>query len=122
MPQQYYQQRQVSLGPELDRPVIATTIKDVHSFDSLKREKRASYSRKAFMSTRVHHGNVKKGLTPRELEILTRLATGRTDKEIARDLLITEKTVNSHLNRIFRKLEVTQRLEAILCAIREGLT
>jgi len=67
------------------------------------------------------HGRTKEGLTPREQEVLSHLATGCTNKEIAQDLFISEKTVKTHLSSIFRKLKVTRRLQAILCAIREGL-
>ena len=67
------------------------------------------------------HGRTKEGLTPREREVLHFLATGCTNKEIAQDLFISEKTVKTHLSSIFRKLKVTRRLQAILCAIREGL-
>jgi len=66
-------------------------------------------------------GRTKEGLTPREQEVLSRLARGYTNKEIAQDLFISEKTVKTHLNNIFRKLKVTRRLQAILYAIREGL-
>lgn len=61
-------------------------------------------------------------LTPREKEILRLLATGRRNKEIAKALFISEKTVKSHLNSIFRKIKVTRRLKAILYAINRGLT
>jgi len=67
------------------------------------------------------HGRTKEGLTPREQEVLHVLATGCTNKEIGQDLFISEKTVKTHLSSIFRKLKVTRRLQAILCAIREGL-
>ncbi len=60
-------------------------------------------------------------LTPREQEILRYLAYGLTNKEIAQALFISEKTVKSHLNSIFKKLNVTRRLQAILYAIRQGL-
>lgn len=61
-------------------------------------------------------------LTPREKEVLNILATGCTNKEIAKALFISEKTVKSHLNSIFRKLNVTRRLKAILYAINRGLS
>jgi DNA-binding NarL/FixJ family response regulator len=61
-------------------------------------------------------------LTPREKEILSILTTGCTNKEIAKALFISEKTVKSHLNSIFRKLNVTRRLQAILQAINRGLS
>lgn len=60
-------------------------------------------------------------LTTREQEVLRMLSKGSTNKEIANDLFICEKTVKSHLNRIFRKLNVSRRLEAILYAIRNGI-
>ena len=61
------------------------------------------------------------GLTPREQEVLLCLVKGSTNKEIADALFISEKTVKSHLNSIFKKLNVSRRLEAILYAIRQGL-
>lgn len=66
-------------------------------------------------------GRQNKGLTPREKEVLCLLTTGCTNKEIAQALFISEKTVKSHLNSIFRKLDVTRRLQAILYAINRGL-
>jgi DNA-binding NarL/FixJ family response regulator len=61
------------------------------------------------------------GLTAREREILQLLATGGTNRRIAATLLISEKTVKTHLNSIFRKLNVTRRLQAVLCASRLGV-
>jgi DNA-binding NarL/FixJ family response regulator len=63
----------------------------------------------------------KEGLTPREREVLRCLTKGWTNKEIAGDLFISEKTVKSHLNNIFKKLNVSRRLQAILYAIERGL-
>jgi two-component system NarL family response regulator len=68
------------------------------------------------------HGRTEEGLTPRELEVLSLLTKGCTNKEIAQDLFISEKTVKTHLSNIFRKLKVTRRLEAILYAISKGLS
>jgi len=62
------------------------------------------------------------GLTVREQEVLRHLAAGLSNKEIAEDLFISEKTVKSHLNSIFKKLSVTRRLQAILYAINKGLS
>jgi len=63
----------------------------------------------------------KEPFTPREYEILLCLVKGCTNKEIAEALFIAEKTVKSHLTRIFRKLNVTGRFQAILYAIQSGL-
>ena len=64
----------------------------------------------------------KNDLTPREQDVLRILGKGCTNKEIGQDLFISEKTVKSHLNRIFKKLDVSRRLEAILYAIKTGLS
>ena len=52
------------------------------------------------------------GLTPRELEVLVLLAQGKTNRVIAQDLFISEKTVASHVSHIFTKLSVTSRSAA----------
>ena len=66
--------------------------------------------------------NTKEILTAREQEVLSQLIKGLTNKEIGNELFISEKTVKSHLNKIFRKLNVSRRLQAILHAIKLGLT
>ena len=60
-------------------------------------------------------------LTKRELEVLTMLASGRSNKEIGTRLHIGETTVKSHLRAIFGKLQVLSRTEAIAAASRRGL-
>jgi DNA-binding NarL/FixJ family response regulator len=60
-------------------------------------------------------------LTPRETEVLQALARGLRNEEIARELVISEKTVKSHLTHIFGKLQVEGRSQAIIYAIRHGL-
>ena len=60
-------------------------------------------------------------LTPRELEVLTLIAEGMGNKEIAQELVISEKTVKNHINNIFSKLHVSDRSQAMLYAIRQGL-
>jgi DNA-binding NarL/FixJ family response regulator len=60
-------------------------------------------------------------LTPRELEVLRLLAAGKPNKLIGADLAITEVTVKSHVQSVFRKLNVLSRTEAIAVASRRGL-
>lgn len=61
------------------------------------------------------------GLTAREREVLSLLAAGGTNRDIAGSLFISEKTVKTHLHHIFRKLNVTGRLQAVVHAVRLGL-
>jgi two-component system, NarL family, nitrate/nitrite response regulator NarL len=58
-----------------------------------------------------HHG-----LTPRELEIVERIAHGRSNKEVGREFSIRERTVKHHLTNIFNKVGVSSRLELALFA------
>lgn len=60
-------------------------------------------------------------LSPRELEVLRRLALGKTNKEIAHDLGISDRTVQHHTIHIYQKLEVDTRAAAALLAARNGL-
>ena len=60
-------------------------------------------------------------LTPREFEILRHLSEGQSNKEIARDLGITDGTVKLHVRSILRKLEVRSRVEAAVIAVEERL-
>ncbi len=60
-------------------------------------------------------------LTERETEVLRLLAQGRSNKEIAHDLTIGEKTVKTHVSNILSKLGVPSRTQAALYAVRIGL-
>ena len=60
-------------------------------------------------------------LTPRELEVLTLIAQGLRNREIAKRLFITEKTVGNHISNIFTKLQVADRIEAVIRAREAGL-
>jgi DNA-binding NarL/FixJ family response regulator len=61
------------------------------------------------------------GISPREREVFALLLDGLPNKLIARQLEISEKTVKTHLTNIFRRLGVTDRLQAVLWAERQGL-
>ena len=59
-------------------------------------------------------------LQARELEVLKKAAKGLRNKEIAKDLGISERTVQAHLSNIFSKLGVDSRTEAVLKALKNG--
>ena len=61
------------------------------------------------------------GLTPREAEVLRLMAAGRTNQEIAAELVVSEGTVKTHVNRIFAKARVRDRGQAVAYAYRHGL-
>jgi len=66
-------------------------------------------------------GMSKPTLTDREQQVLTMLASGKSNKEIGSHLYISETTVKSHLRSIFAKLHVMSRTEALTAATRRGL-
>jgi DNA-binding NarL/FixJ family response regulator len=61
------------------------------------------------------------GLTPREAEVLALVATGRSNREVAAMLVLSEKTVARHLTNIFAKLGLPSRTAATAYAFRHGL-
>lgn len=60
-------------------------------------------------------------LTKREFEVLKEIAKGKSNKEIAAALFITEKTVKTHVSNLLSKLELSDRTQAALFAVRHGL-
>jgi len=91
-----------------EAPISAILAKRIlDEFGRLKRQK--------FQPTAVD------GLTSRERETLKLVAQGKTNKEIAVRLIVTEHTVKNHLRNILKKLHVRNRVEAAVLAVREGL-
>jgi len=60
-------------------------------------------------------------LTPRETEILTHMARGQFNKQIALKLNISEQTIKNHITSILRKLDANARTEAVVTALKRGL-
>ena len=60
-------------------------------------------------------------VTKSELKVLSWLAQGKSNKEIAAEIFVSEKTVKNHLNHMFKKLGVKNRTEAVVVAIERGL-
>ncbi len=73
------------------------------------------------VATRLAARKLFEELTPREIEVLHQLATGRANKEIADVLKISEHTVKDHLKSILGKLHVADRTEAVTAALQRGI-
>lgn len=77
-----------------------------------------------FMAHAIEHAGIgadPSGLTPRQREVLQELCNGKSNKEIARNLGMQEKTVKGHVSAIFRCLNVVHRLQAVEAARAGGL-
>jgi DNA-binding CsgD family transcriptional regulator len=66
-------------------------------------------------------GTAPRGLSPRELEVLRHLAGGRTNRDIAEELGISERTVDRHVSNLYTKLDVSTRAAATAWAFEHGL-
>jgi DNA-binding NarL/FixJ family response regulator len=64
---------------------------------------------------------VTSGREQREREVLSLIADGATNRQIARQLTVTERTARTHVSNILGKLGLTSRTQAALRAVREGL-
>lgn len=77
-------------------------------------------NRGARNSRRTRKHRLPHNLTRRELDVVQTLMQGCSNKEIARQLVISERTVQTHLSNIFAKMQVTSRTEVVLAAINNG--
>lgn len=69
----------------------------------------------------ISRDDVSSALTPRELEVLALVGTGRANKEIAAELSISERTARTHVSNILRKLGLRDRVQAVVLAYQAGL-
>ncbi len=72
------------------------------------------------LQTKKSKQNILDSLTQREKEVLREITNGKSNKEIASTLYITEKTVKTHVSNILSKLDLQDRTQAALYAIRNG--
>ena len=98
---------------------LAQAIRTVHSGEALLHP---SIAAKLMHEYAEDESRGKKDvLTPRELEVLRHLARGMSNKEIAKSLVLSEKTVKTHVSNILQKLDLADRTQAALYAVRHGL-
>src|SRR5574341_2566498 len=99
--------RAIYRGESLIHPSVASKILAEFSLLAQRKGKKPSW---------VEHD-----LTDREITVLRLVADGKTNKEIANSLDLSEKTVKNHVRNIFHKLQVYDRTQAAILAIRKGL-
>ncbi|MCZ4102996.1 MULTISPECIES: response regulator [unclassified Streptomyces] len=104
---------------DVDPEALAGAIRSVHAGHVLLQPEVAD----ALLSQEFPGGGQGRGnaLTEREREVLTLIADGRSNREIARALVLSEKTVKTHVSNILMKLDVSDRTQAALWAVRHGI-
>jgi DNA-binding NarL/FixJ family response regulator len=99
------------LYKDIDPDALVRAIRSVHDGNVLlAREAAGSLVR----------GSRVDSLTPREREVLSRIAEGKSNREIARLLRLSEKTVKAHVSAVLAKLGVQDRTQAAVYAVRHG--
>ncbi|MEV0279897.1 response regulator transcription factor [Streptomyces sp. NPDC050610] len=104
---------------DVDPDALAGAIRSVHAGHVLLQPEVAG----ALLSQDVTGGGHGRGttLTEREREVLGLIADGRSNREIARALVLSEKTVKTHVSNILMKLDLADRTQAALWAVRHGI-
>jgi DNA-binding NarL/FixJ family response regulator len=100
---------------------LARAIRTVHAGDTIIAPELAQKMLNAFESGGPRGSRLAPPLTERELEVIRALAQGKSDRQIARTLDISEKTVRNHTSNIYRKLHIFDRTQAVIYAVREGV-
>jgi DNA-binding NarL/FixJ family response regulator len=95
-------------------------VRIVHAGDAILTTEIAEKMLSTFEGIRSE-ADITPRLTERELEVVRALAQGKSNKEIAGDLGISEKTVRNHASNIYKKLHIFDRTQAVIYAIRKGL-
>jgi DNA-binding NarL/FixJ family response regulator len=103
------------------RDQVFDAIRVVHGGGSLLQPAVASKLLKQMQSGTDRAASRPGALTPREIEVLRWMAQGQANKQIAARLGISERTVKFHVSAIFRKLDVTNRTEAVTIAAQRGI-
>jgi DNA-binding NarL/FixJ family response regulator len=104
---------------DVDPDALAGAIRSVHAGHVLLQPEVAGALLSQDEGGGVGRGN---GLTDREREVLALIADGRSNREIARALVLSEKTVKTHVSNILMKLDLADRTQAALWAVRHGVT
>jgi DNA-binding NarL/FixJ family response regulator len=105
---------------DVDPDALAGAIRSVHAGHILLQPEVAG----ALLSQEEANSGPGRGgsLTEREREVLGLIADGRSNREIARALVLSEKTVKTHVSNILMKLDLADRTQAALWAVRHGVT
>ena len=103
--------------------VLIEAIRNVHNGQSYIQPNMTKELVREFNRVTLHEKekNEENNLTSREIEVLELIAEGMINKEIAKQLYISEKTVKNHVSNIFKKLNVSDRTQAAIYAFKHNI-
>lgn len=104
-----------------DSATLYKAIRDAYNGESYIQPKLAAELVKEFNKPKGVKLKPENELTHREFEVLSLIAEGRNNKEIAEELFISEKTVKNHVSSIFRKINVSDRTQAAIYAFKNNI-
>ena len=100
---------------------LARAIRAAHAGEAIIDPTAAARLMRAIADGAIRTADDHQRLTRREREVLELIANGRSNKRIALELMISEKTVKTHVGHVLAKLGVSDRTQAALLAVREGM-
>jgi DNA-binding NarL/FixJ family response regulator len=100
---------------------LVTSIKKIIGGENQLHPKATSHLLANLSNKNKQEKNLLAELTKRELDVLKEISNGKSNKEIAASLFITEKTVKTHVSNLLSKLELADRTQAALYAVRNQL-
>lgn len=106
---------------DMDPDDLADAVRRAHAGEAVIHPRVAARLVKEISGIRHEAVNPFNELTDRELEVLRHIAGGKNNQEIAEALVISEKTVKSHITNILSKLHLADRTQAAVYAWREGI-
>ncbi|MEH7011434.1 response regulator transcription factor [Neobacillus niacini] len=106
---------------DIEPDELINCIKKIIAGENLLHPKATSHLLANLSNKESNEKNLIEQLTKRELDVLKEIARGKSNKEIASSLFITEKTVKTHVSNLLSKLELADRTQAALYAVKNQL-
>ena len=120
-----YQRREIYLNPQLTR-ILCTSLQaqmPQASAQAMNTSPHQTIQQQSYTEPRrvVQDRGLLPNLTKREMEVLACLAAGSNYKQISAKLFVSSSTVKTHVNNIFTKLNINDRTQAVLYALKHGI-
>lgn len=106
---------------DIDPDELAEAVRRAHAGEAILNPRIAARLVQEMHGNREENNNPFSDLTDREMDVLREIASGKSNREIAETLVISEKTVKTHITNILSKLHLADRTQAAVYAWQEGI-